>query len=224
MNHPFIQDCPCLDTRQLNAVLNQTHELRSLSLITSSPLVEDHSAIARHCPMLNHLELVGNSHLSNSDLIAISGSCANIKRLRLERCPGVGNDGVWAAVGRLPLKELELVGCDGLGRDLFAQGPTSNWYLLRDSLQNLSLNACQGITNQSVEELGATGCLASLKQLDISHNMNIDDSSILALGSGVQETRSQGRRPRGRTLLVYVFQTGVTKKYESSLEGVELMF
>jgi len=186
--------------------------------------VDDHAAIAKHCPMLNHLELVGNSHLSNRDLTAIACSCANLKRLRLERCPGVGNDGVWAAVGRLPLKELELVGCDGLSGDLFAQGPTSNWFLLRDSLQTLSLNACQGITNQSVVELGATGCLASLKQLDISHNMNIDASPILALSQGVLEARNQSRRPRGRTLLVYVFLTGVTKKYESSIDGVELMF
>uniref|UniRef100_A0A915D8T3 Uncharacterized protein n=1 Tax=Ditylenchus dipsaci TaxID=166011 RepID=A0A915D8T3_9BILA len=162
-----------MTSHTLKHILEKTTQLRILSIVNCVHIT-DFSCLA-NCPALGELEIKKTTQLSDLDVEALARN-ATLKRLRLEQCLNVTNKAVLTIAACCPLIELELSKCDSIEEDIFSKNV---WKKLH--LQILSLNGTLNITN-------------SLRELDLSHNKNIDDTAIQCLHAVKRGAKKASKR------------------------------
>ncbi|KAI3696483.1 hypothetical protein L1987_79501 [Smallanthus sonchifolius] len=160
-------------------------------------------AVANACNRLCEVHLNRRLHVGDAGIVSLATSCKNLTFLNLKGCIRVTDDSL-KAIGESDILNLNLEGCyliTDLGLEYLATGD------LKNSLQHLVLTECDrisdhgvihlnqivGLTDLNLSKCGVhvtdTGIVALLSQLpnieilDLSWLINVNDISLLAIGS-----------------------------------------
>lgn len=227
LRHLHLKECNALDGNALKAILTGVRErLRQLSLLNCGQL-DDCTALAQ-CQMLTQLDVEKCTALRDQPLQELAQH-GRLKLVRIMECAGVSDAGILAMAAKCPLKELELIKCTGISGNLFADAqPFANTH----NLERLSVSGCAAITNQSIGQAAKALRLKRLQQLDVSRNMNVDDSALAMLRQAKQEATQQeanAANAKMMPLTVYCTGTGISRPTAAAKEkhenmAIELIF
>ncbi|KAI3415452.1 F-box/LRR-repeat protein 7 [Globodera pallida] len=219
LRHLHIKECNSLDGNALGVILKGiSPTLRQLSLLNCGQL-ENFGALS-NCQILSQLDIENGMCLQNGDL-KVLGMHGNLRILRLKDCPGISDDAVWCVSANcISLKELELIKCAGISDHFLSNAPA---FSKLQKLERLSLSGCEGITRHSIVEAVDVLNWDSLVQLDLSKNMNIDNSILLPIWGKLEK---QKHYRNNKCLTLHVGGTGIARESDQTelAPHMELMF
>lgn len=173
------------------------------------PLISDKSliAIAQNCPNLTTLNIESCKRISNESLKAIGKHCHKLNSVFIKDCPLMGDQGIAALISgsfalakvklqSLNLTDFSLAVIGYYGKALISLTLTSlqstsekGFWVMGNALglkklASLSISACRGITDISLEAIGK-GCL-NLKRMSLRQCCFVSDNGLVAFSRATQ--------------------------------------
>uniref|UniRef100_A0A915PR36 F-box domain-containing protein n=1 Tax=Setaria digitata TaxID=48799 RepID=A0A915PR36_9BILA len=178
-----IQNCTTLTGQSLRLILEGLVNLRSLTIISCSK-VFDYSSLSQ-CRLLDSLSIGHSPHLSDEELIPLAAH-KRLRSLTLNKCFNITNISIQAVLRDCTLTNISLVSCEGITDEVL--------YMLasaQHAIETISVQGCPCITSKGVAALALMKNITKLRELDISHNRNIDDMAILSIHNGLTLKRRE---------------------------------
>ncbi|VDK74406.1 unnamed protein product [Litomosoides sigmodontis] len=245
-----------INLRRASFKLNKLHELppclKSIDISGTNSLPAEilNAFLALH-PNLTELELCPLSVTDNMTLSYISGLptleslhigyiqkeaqtlpmeplafCNTIQNLHIQNCTTLTGQSL-----RLILQGLiALISCDGITDEVLYSLASTQY-----AVETISVQGCVCITSKGVAALALMKNITKLRELDISHNRNIDDMAILSIHNGLKlrkreseencrngdkENEMQPSAPSTDLLTIYIFKTSVSFRIESHVSDL----
>ncbi|VDM38314.1 unnamed protein product [Toxocara canis] len=181
-----IQNCNALTTHALRLMLDSLINLRSLRIIKCAK-VFDYSSLSL-CRRLESLTISNTIQLSDDDLIQLAAH-KSLRSLTIQRCINVTNASIMAILRNCTLSEITLENCEQIGDEtLYSLASCQHVIYI------IAVQGCCAVTSKGVAALALLKHIDSLRELDVSHNRNIDDMAILSLHNGLEMKRRQKAR------------------------------
>ncbi|KAF7631076.1 hypothetical protein Mgra_00008666 [Meloidogyne graminicola] len=206
LKHLHLKECMALDSNSLKLILGGIlkDQLRQLSLLNCQK-IEDFNCLSI-CSSLIQLDIEKSKTLNDESIngLALNGK---LKIIRINNCPKVKDCGILSIFSNCPtLKEIEIIKCSGISSQIFSD---KKYFLNSEQIERISISGCETITNNSIKQLICAIKLNKLKQLDLSQNMNLDDTVLELIKEGIEKTKRETKLG----LTVYCTGTGISKKY-----------
>ncbi|VDK29469.1 unnamed protein product [Gongylonema pulchrum] len=185
--HEF-QNCNALTGQSLRLILESLVNLRSLAIIGCSN-VFDYSPLSQ-CRQLESLNIGHSLHISDEELIPLAAH-KKLRSLTITKCFNISNNSILTILHNCILNDISLVNCEGI-TDEVLYSLASNQH----EIETISVQGCICITSKGVAALALMKNITKLRELDISHNRNIDDMAILSIHNGIKlERRKEAGSP-----------------------------
>ncbi|VDK48717.1 unnamed protein product [Anisakis simplex] len=224
------QCCNALTTRDLRVILEELQNLRSLTIINCAKIF-DYSCLS-FCRRVEQLTIANTIQISDDDLTSIAVH-QQLRSLTIQSCVNVTNASIIIVLRNCTLREITLVNCENIGDETL--------YTLASSkhiIHSIAVQGCRAVTSKGVAALALLKHIDKLRELDVSHNRNIDDMAILSLHNGLvmkrrkkallnsnggKDTKTNGRNEPNDSynkLTIYVFKTSVSKKVDKRVDDL----
>uniref|UniRef100_A0A915CHU8 RNI-like protein n=1 Tax=Parascaris univalens TaxID=6257 RepID=A0A915CHU8_PARUN len=226
-----IQSCSALTAHSLHVMLEAMINLQSLIIINCSNVI-DYSALSLCC-RLESLTIADTIQLSDEDLVAVAAH-GSLHSLTIRRCINITNTSILAVLRNCILSEITLVNCEGISDETMYSLAAS-----QNVISTIAVQGCCGVTSKGVAALALLKHILNLRELDVSHNRNIDDMAILSIHNGLEMKRRQkAMKARKETetniakcctkgttnttpkLTIYVFKTSVSSLVEERVKDL----
>uniref|UniRef100_A0A915CIW0 RNI-like protein n=1 Tax=Parascaris univalens TaxID=6257 RepID=A0A915CIW0_PARUN len=178
-----IQSCSALTAHSLHVMLEAMINLQSLIIINCSNVI-DYSALSLCC-RLESLTIADTIQLSDEDLVAVAAH-GSLHSLTIRRCINITNTSILAVLRNCILSEITLVNCEGISDETMYSLAAS-----QNVISTIAVQGCCGVTSKGVAALALLKHILNLRELDVSHNRNIDDMAILSIHNGLEMKRRQ---------------------------------
>uniref|UniRef100_A0A183I0A0 Leucine Rich repeat-containing domain protein n=1 Tax=Onchocerca flexuosa TaxID=387005 RepID=A0A183I0A0_9BILA len=189
----LFQNCTALTGQSLRVILEGLVNLRSLTIISCSK-VFDYSSLSQ-CRVLDSLNIGHSPHLSDEELIPLA-SHKMLRSLTLNKCFNITNSSILIVIRDCTLNNISLISCDGITDEVLYSLASIHY-----AIETISVQGCACITSKGVAALALMKNITKLRELDISHNRNIDDMAILSIHNGLKlkkresgENRADGNK------------------------------
>lgn len=222
------QNCKALTGQSLRIILEGLLNLRSLAIINCSK-VFDYSSLSL-CRQLESLTIGHSLHISDEELLPLAAH-GKLRSLTLTKCFNVSNSPILTLLHACTLNNITLVNCDGITDDVLYSLASC-----QHTVETISVQGCACITSKGVAALALMKNITKLRELDISHNRNIDDMAILSIHNGLKlrwrkgeplgVEKKENRQPNNVSndlLTIYVFKTSVSFRIESQVSDLIIL-
>ncbi|KAJ9551162.1 hypothetical protein OSB04_015207 [Centaurea solstitialis] len=173
---------PSIGDEALIAISKECRSLESLDLC-HCPSVSDTglASIAGNCPNLSSLTIESCKKIGNESLRAVARCCPNLQSVTIKDCPLIGDQGVatlFSSGSSLVLSKVKLQSLDITDFSLAVIGRYGM------SITNLSLTGLRNVSPKGFWAMGNANGLRSLVHLTITACYGITDLSLEAIGNG----------------------------------------
>ncbi|XP_071742248.1 EIN3-binding F-box protein 2-like [Rutidosis leptorrhynchoides] len=172
---------PLVGDEALIEIARECHSLEKLDL-SHCPSISNKglTAIAENCPNLSSLTIEFCKSIGNESLQAIARGCPNLQSITIKDCPSVGDQGV-ATLLSAPFSVLKKVKLQSLNITDFSLAVIGHY---GKSITNLTLMGLQTATQKGFWAMGNAKGLQSLASLSIVACYGVTDLSLEAIGNG----------------------------------------
>uniref|UniRef100_A0A158Q7C3 F-box domain-containing protein n=1 Tax=Elaeophora elaphi TaxID=1147741 RepID=A0A158Q7C3_9BILA len=173
-----IQNCTSLTGQSLRLIVEGLPNLRSLTIISCSK-VFDYSSLSQ-CYQLDTLSIGHSPHLSDEELIPLAAH-KKLHSLTLDKCFNITNNSILTIIRDCTLKNIALINCEAITDEVLYSLAAVQY-----AVETISVQGCICVTSKGVAALALMKNITKLRELDVSHNRNIDDMAILSIHNGLK--------------------------------------
>ncbi|XP_024960599.1 EIN3-binding F-box protein 2-like [Cynara cardunculus var. scolymus] len=177
----LLWNVPLVGDEALIAISKECRSLENLDLCHCSSISDTGLAsIAENCPNLCSLTIESCKKIGNESLRAVARSCPNLQSITIKDCPLVGDQGVATlfSLGSSVLSKVKLQSLHITDLSLAVIGRYGM------SITNLALTSLRNVSPKGFWAMGNANELRSLIYLTISACYGITDLSLEAIGNG----------------------------------------